>query len=188
MKKLTFADLTPEFLIELKAFKTAEEIVGACAKKGREISLAAAAKLLDQFRKAEQLSREKLTEVAGGGKGYSGTRSLFGFIKKHAAACEEDEYDEDEEDPVVRISDREYQVLGSMNLEDLCDIIPLGFSSEDYDTIGGYIVGAFDHFPTVGETYVSENGIIVRVLAVEKKRITKLRIKLPVQADESQTK
>ena len=99
-----------------------------------------------------------------------------------------DEYDEDEEDPVVRISDREYQVLGSMNLEDLCDIIPLGFSSEDYDTIGGYIVGAFDHFPNVGETYVSENGIIVRVLAVEKKRITKLRIKLPVQADESQTK
>ena len=52
----------------------------------------AAAKLLDQFRKAEQLSREKLNEVAGGGKGYSGTRSLFGFIKKHAASCEEDEY------------------------------------------------------------------------------------------------
>ena len=75
-----------------------------------------------------------------------------------------------------------------MNLEDLCDIIPLGFSSEDYDTIGGYIVGAFDHFPNVGETYVSEEGIIVRVLAVEKKRITKLRIKLPVPTDESQTK
>ena len=96
-----------------------------------------------------------------------------------------DEYDEDEEDPVIKLSDREYQVLGSMNLEDLCDIIPLGFSSEDYDTIGGYIVGAFDHFPGVGETYVSENGIIVRVLAVEKKRITKLRIKLPVQTTES---
>jgi len=98
-----------------------------------------------------------------------------------------DEYDEDEEDPVVRISDREYQVLGSMNLEDLCDIIPLGFSSEDYDTIGGYITGAFDHFPNVGETYVSENGAIIRVLAVEKKRITKLRIKLPAQASDSQT-
>ncbi len=97
-----------------------------------------------------------------------------------------DEYDEDEEDPVVRISEREYQVLGSMNLEDLCDIIPLGFSSDDYDTIGGYIVGAFDHFPTAGETYVSEDGTIIRVLAVEKKRITKLRIKLPAAATDSQ--
>lgn len=38
MKKLTFADLTPEFLIELKALKSVEEIVGACAKKaGRSL-------------------------------------------------------------------------------------------------------------------------------------------------------
>ena len=98
-----------------------------------------------------------------------------------------DEYDEDEEDPIIKLNEREYQVLGSMNLEDLCNIIPLGFTSEDYDTIGGYIVGAFDHFPTAGETYVSENGAIVRVLAVDKKRITKLRIKLPVQETEQQS-
>lgn len=97
-----------------------------------------------------------------------------------------DEYDEDEEDPIIKISEREYQVLGSMNLEDLCDIIPLGFTSEDYDTIGGYIVGAFDHFPNAGETYVSENGAIIRVLAVEKKRITKLRIKLPASENQQQ--
>ena len=74
-----------------------------------------------------------------------------------------------------------------MNLEDLCDIIPLGFTSEDYDTIGGYIVGAFDHFPTAGETYVSESGVIVRVIGVDKKRITKLRIKLPVQETPKQS-
>lgn len=98
-----------------------------------------------------------------------------------------DEYDEDEEDPVIKLSEREYQVLGSMNLEDLCDIIPIDFTSDDYDTIGGYIVGAFDHFPNVGETYVSENGTIVRVLAVDKKRIKKLRIKLPRQEDEQQS-
>lgn len=98
-----------------------------------------------------------------------------------------DEYDEDEEDPIIKLNEREYQVLGSMNLEDLCDIIPLGFTSEDYDTIGGYIVGAFDHFPNAGETYVSENGAIIRVLSVEKKRITKLRIKLPAQDNSQQS-
>lgn len=97
-----------------------------------------------------------------------------------------DEYDDDEEDPIIKLNEREYQVLGSMNLEDLCNIIPLGFTSEDYDTIGGYIVGAFDHFPTNGETYVSENGAIIRVLSVDNKRITKLRIKLPRQENEQQ--
>ena len=44
-----------------------------------------------------------------------------------------DEYDNDEEDDVVILSDREFLVQGSMNLEDLCNILPLDFSSEDYD-------------------------------------------------------
>ncbi len=92
-----------------------------------------------------------------------------------------DEYDADEEEKVTKLSDREYIVAGSMNLEDLCEMIPLDFTSEDYDTIGGYIVGAFDHFPQPGEMFVSENGVIVRVIGVDKKRITKLRLKLPAQ-------
>ncbi len=98
-----------------------------------------------------------------------------------------DEYDEDEEDPIVQIGEREYIVLGSMNLEDLCQIIPLGFTSEDYDTIGGFITGEFDHFPKVGETYVSEDGAIIRVLVVDKKRIAKLKIKLPAPLTETES-
>ncbi len=59
------------------------------------------------------------------------------------------------------------------------DIIPLGFESEDYDTIGGYLTGAFDHFPKTGETYASSTGAILRVDAAEKHRITRIRIRLP---------
>ncbi len=98
-----------------------------------------------------------------------------------------DEYDADEEEKVTKLSDREYIVAGSMNLEDLCEMIPLDFTSEDYDTIGGYIVGAFDHFPQPGEMFVSENGVIVRVIGVDKKRITKLRLKLPAQQNEEES-
>ncbi len=98
-----------------------------------------------------------------------------------------DEYDADEEEKVTKLSDREYIVAGSMNLEDLCEMIPLDFTSEDYDTIGGYIVGAFDHFPQPGEMFVSENGVIVRVIGVDKKRITKLRLKLPAQQSEEES-
>lgn len=95
-----------------------------------------------------------------------------------------DEFDEDEEDPIQKINDREYTVLGSVNLDDLCQIIPLGFESEDYDTIGGYITGAFDHFPNPSETYVSENGAIIKVQEIDGKRITKLHIKLPAEASD----
>lgn len=90
-----------------------------------------------------------------------------------------DEYDDDEEDPLVKLNERTYRVLGSMNLDDLCDKLPLGFESEDYDTIGGYLTGLFDHFPNVGETYVSTDGIIIKVDAVDDRRITRIIIKMP---------
>ncbi|MBO6214325.1 MAG: HlyC/CorC family transporter [Lachnospiraceae bacterium] len=90
-----------------------------------------------------------------------------------------DEYDQNEVDDIVECEDGTYDVLGSSNLEDLCDELPLGFTSEDYDTIGGYLTGAFDHFPGVGETYVTETGIILRVISVRARRIEKINIRIP---------
>ena len=40
-------------------------------------------------------------------------------------------------------------------------------------------MGVFDHFPKVGETYVSESGIILSVESVRRRRIEKVRIRLP---------
>jgi len=90
-----------------------------------------------------------------------------------------DEYDVNEEDDIIRISDTEFVVLGSANLEDLDDLLPLGFESEDYDTLGGYLTGLFDHFPKTGETYVTGTGVILSVAKTAKRRIIKVRIKFP---------
>ena len=95
-----------------------------------------------------------------------------------------DEFDGDEVDDIVPVNEREYDVLGSMNLEDLCDKLDLDFSSEDYDTIGGYLTGLFDHFPQKGEIYVTGDGVILRVEDVDNKRITKVRLKLPMREEE----
>lgn len=95
-----------------------------------------------------------------------------------------DEFDGNEVDDIIPVNDREYDVLGSMNLEDLCDKLDLDFSSEDYDTIGGYLTGLFDHFPQKGEIYVTGDGVILRVEAVDNKRITKVRLKLPMRDEE----
>lgn len=94
-----------------------------------------------------------------------------------------DEFDGDEVDDLVPINEREYDVLGSMNLEDLCDELDLDFESEDYDTIGGYLTGLFDHFPEKGEMYVTGDGVILRVEEVDNKRITKVRLKLPIREE-----
>lgn len=58
-----------------------------------------------------------------------------------------DEYDHDEEDPIRRIQENEYQVLGSSKLDDLNEKLGIHLESEDYDSIGGYIIEHLDHLP-----------------------------------------
>ena len=95
-----------------------------------------------------------------------------------------DEFDTYEEDDVIETSENEYDVLGSANLEDLCNEIPLGVSSDDYDTIGGYVVGEFDHFPNLDETVITEDFHQITVTGVEKNRVTKVHIKLNIPKEE----
>lgn len=95
-----------------------------------------------------------------------------------------DEYDSYEEDDITKISDNTYEILGSTNLEDVSEELNLPFESEDYDTIGGYLTGLFDHFPQKGEIYVTGDGIILKVEEIDNKRIMKLTLRLPENSEE----
>ena len=95
-----------------------------------------------------------------------------------------DEYDGDEEDPLVKINDREYYILGSMNLGDLCDELKLPFYSEDYDTVGGYLIGLLDHLPEKNEIIITEDDILLQVYKMDKNRIEKIYMKLPAVKQE----
>lgn len=97
-----------------------------------------------------------------------------------------DEYDMDEEDPIQQINDYEYMVQGSMNLEDLCSTLELGWESEDYDSIGGYMIGLLDHLPTVGECATTPEGVFLRVEDMEKNRINKIFMRLPENTQEDE--
>ena len=89
-----------------------------------------------------------------------------------------DEYDEDEEDSLLKISDTEYIVEGSMKLDDLNDSLDLDLTSEDYDSVAGLVIGLLDHLPEAGEQVV-QDGITFVVEAVEKNRIDKIHLYLP---------
>ena len=66
--------------------------------------------------------------------------------------CAYNEYDEDDEDDIIPLSSNEYLIEGSMNLEDLSDALHISFESEDYDSIGGYLIGLLDHIPKLRES------------------------------------
>ena len=90
-----------------------------------------------------------------------------------------DEYDEDEEEPLIQLNEREFIALGSANLEDLCERLDLNFTSDDYDTIGGYLIGLLDHLPEKNEIIITDDDILLRVEQMDKNRIEKVYIKKP---------
>ena len=55
-----------------------------------------------------------------------------------------DEYDEKEDELVQKISDREYIIEGSMHLDDVNDHLNTELDSEDYDSLGGFIIEHLD--------------------------------------------
>jgi len=84
-----------------------------------------------------------------------------------------DEYDEDEEDEVREVAPGEYIVEGAMKLDDLNDMLDLNLESEDYDSIGGLIIGQLEHLPEQGEEVLYENLRLI-VDQVDKNRIDKV--------------
>lgn len=85
-----------------------------------------------------------------------------------------DEYDEKVEEIVV-IQEDEYIVSGSMRIDVMNEMLGVNIESEDFDSIGGFVVGAFSRLPDAGET-ITVDDIQYEVLEVDKNRIEKLKI------------
>lgn len=90
-----------------------------------------------------------------------------------------DEYDTDEDELVKQLSPTEYLLEGSMNLEDLNDMLDLNLRSEDYDSVGGFMIGLLDHIPALRESVTTKDGIYFQVTLKEKNRISKVYMRLP---------
>ena len=94
-----------------------------------------------------------------------------------------DEYDEKEDDMFRQISEQEYIIEGSMNLDDINDRLETDLVSEDYDSLGGFIIEHLDRLPEVGDEVCTDNGIRLIVEALDKNRVESVRMYLPEKHD-----
>ena len=97
-----------------------------------------------------------------------------------------DEYDEDEEEIFKSVSETEYLVDGLIKLGDLNDLLGSDFSSEDYDSLGGYIMQKLDRLPEEGDT-ITVDGFKLVAEELDKNRIKTVRIfRLPEETETSE--
>ena len=95
-----------------------------------------------------------------------------------------DEYDEKEDELVQKISDREYIIEGSMHLDDVNDHLHTELDSEDYDSLGGFIIEHLDRLPVAGDEVITDDGIRLVVEKLDKNRIEQVHVYLPEKAPE----
>ena len=107
--------------------------------------------------------------------GTSGIVTLEDLIEEIVGDID-DEYDMTE-DSFVKIADQEYLVDGSFRISDFNDELNLDISSNEFDSIGGFIIGLLDRFPDEGEVVVYDD-ITFKVEETMNNRINKLRILL----------
>ena len=66
-------------------------------------------------------------------------------------------------------------VSASLKLDDLDDLLDVDLDSEDYDSLGGYIIELLDHLPSEGETAEDEH-FLFKVVSVDKNRMETIHI------------
>lgn len=87
----------------------------------------------------------------------------------------EDEYDDETDSDIIVVKEDEYIVDGSARLDHIGDLIGVTMESEEFDSVGGLVIGELGRFPEKNEE-VKVNNIRFVVEDIDKNRIKKVRI------------
>ena len=82
---------------------------------------------------------------------------------------------DDASDDIVKINDHEYLVDGSLNLNEVNDEIDTHFESEDFESIGGLVLGEFSGVPKIKDK-IEFPGVTIIIEKMHKNRIELLRL------------
>lgn len=136
-------------------------------------------KSIDTLFKELQSSKNHMAILIDEYGGFSGVVTIEDLIEEVMGQIE-DEYDE-EELTFKQLDANTFRLSGSLTIEELNDALHLDLDedSDDYDTLGGFILKQLGHIPLDGEQRIVkyENNIFT-VETVRDKRIVSVRLKL----------
>ncbi len=95
-----------------------------------------------------------------------------------------DEYDVESE-TVSEEVDGAFVLNGKVSVDELRDRLGVEIEREGFETVGGYLLSHLGRMPYVGETFEVDD-LFVEVLEVERRRITKVRVRRRYAAAEAQ--
>lgn len=98
----------------------------------------------------------------------------------------EDEHDIDEDAPILQRGETKYAIKALATVEDFNEHFDVDWSSEDFDTVGGYVVNQFGHLPERGEQ-ITIHRFKFTVIRADNRRVHLLEMEILPQSDELTT-
>jgi len=96
-----------------------------------------------------------------------------------------DEFDDEERQNLIRLSNGDLIVAGDTTLSDLEDLIDIEFDEDEYDTIAGLVIQNLDRVPEDREKpIITYKNLSIKVLHVEDRWISKVLIHVLPEAEE----
>jgi len=93
----------------------------------------------------------------------------------------DDEYDE-EENFIIDLGHNEYLIDGSVNIDEVNEECHTHFISEDFESIGGLVLGQFHGSPEIHQS-IEIDGSVLTIEKVDKNRIVQLKLTLIEEDD-----
>ncbi len=103
--------------------------------------------LLQEFRE----QRYHMAIVVDEYGGVSGLLTIEDVLEEIVGEIE-DETDEAEPEQIHQISENLFAVEAITEIHDFNEYFDLGFSDDEFDTVGGLVIHAFGHLPAIGES------------------------------------
>ena len=108
--------------------------------------------LLQEFRE----QRYHMAIVVDEYGGVSGLLTIEDVLEEIVGEIE-DETDEHEAEQIRKLGDNLFSVEAITEIDDFNEFFDIGFSDDEFDTVGGLVVHAFGHLPKIGESVSIEN-------------------------------
>lgn len=143
--------------------------------KLRPVTYIPESKRLNILLKEFQVTRNHMAIVMDEYGGVSGLITIEDVLEQIVGEIEDEHDSEEDESNIKLFDDNAYIVKALTEVEDFNEYFDVGFSEDEFDTIGGIVTQKFGHLPKKDEE-VQIDGFHFKVLSADTRRIRLLQV------------
>ncbi len=106
-----------------------------------------------------------------------GLVSIEDVLEQIVGEIEDEHDDQEDEGYIFRRNDNEYMIKALTPMDEFDDYFTTQLATDEYDTVGGFIVSQLEHMPKKGETLVVDN-MRFEIIRADTRRVHLVKLKI----------